>query len=111
MTQMGILEHLFDIPVADFTRIGLIEADLQLGTELLLDLDGAAVAILNGLPLFVRKLGNHVVIIAWGNPPKIHIPGNAKVVNTVKRPVLAPAARAWSGRPRASGTDTHGRPQ
>ena len=85
MTQMGFLKHLFDIPVTDIARIGLIEANLQLGTELLLDqavklipgdkhihalravvldLDGAAVAILNSQPLFVRKLGSHAVIIA-----------------------------------------------
>lgn len=34
---MGFLEHFFDIPIPDIARIGLVEADLQLGTELQVD--------------------------------------------------------------------------
>jgi hypothetical protein len=75
MSLMGCLQHLFDVPFTDVASVGLIESDLQLSTELLLhqtveliagnkhihalravvlDLDGAAVAIVNGLPLFFR---------------------------------------------------------
>lgn len=106
MTLVGLLKHLFDVPFTNVTRVGLVEADLQLGTELLLDqtvelipshehihalravvldLDGTAVAILNGLPLFFREFGSHVPIIAWTESAAIEFRSKSEGAEGMRR--------------------------
>lgn len=79
MTQMGFSENLIHIPFRHLTSIGLVESNLQFGTESFVDqpmeffgcqsrndslsmrsLNWAADIILNHLPIFFRKLWIHI---------------------------------------------------
>ena len=80
MGLMRCLEHLVDVPVANVSGVGLVKADLQLTTKLLLhqamkfvardeyihalcavifDFDRATLSIIDRLPLFFREFRSH----------------------------------------------------
>ena len=73
MSPMCFLKHLIDVPFLDIPGVGLVESDLQFGTKLLLDhpvevvfrdeyihalrmiildFNGAAIAVMDGQSLF-----------------------------------------------------------